>query len=164
MASDYILEIEGIKGESRDHKHKNCVELEHWSVGCSNDGSAAHAGGAGAGKVHFQDFHCSAPLDCAGPELLLACAGGKHIKKATLYVRKQGEEQQEYLTITLEDFIVSSYQPGGSGGIHHSAPPGHQFSFNFSKIKYEYKPQKDDGSLDAAKVAGWDVKANKKYG
>jgi type VI secretion system secreted protein Hcp len=35
-------------------------------------------------------------------------------------------------------------------------------SFAFAKCKVEYKPQKADGSLDAAVTGGWDVKANKK--
>src|SRR5215467_4457174 len=89
MASDYLLEIEGIKGESKDSKHPNTIEVESFSWGASNDGSAAHGSGAGTGKVHFQDVHFTTQVNKSSPELLLACANGKHIKKAQLFVRKQ---------------------------------------------------------------------------
>ena len=34
-------------------------------------------------------------------------------------------------------------------------------SLGFSQIQMDYKPQKADGSLDAAVKAGWDLKLNK---
>jgi type VI secretion system secreted protein Hcp len=74
-----MLEIDGIKGESTDAKHPNTIEIESYSWGASNDGSAAHGSGAGAGKVHFQDLHFTAQVSKASPELLLACASGRHI-------------------------------------------------------------------------------------
>ena len=40
--------------------------------------------------------------------------------------------------------------------------PMDSVSLAFSKVRVEYKPQKADGSLDTAIVAGWDVKSNKK--
>ena len=46
-AVDYFLEIDGIKGESHDHKKKDWIDLESWSWGETQTGS--HAGGGGAG-------------------------------------------------------------------------------------------------------------------
>jgi type VI secretion system secreted protein Hcp len=40
--------------------------------------------------------------------------------------------------------------------------PVDQISFNFSKIEYEYKPQKPDGTLDAPVKTGYDLKLNVK--
>jgi type VI secretion system secreted protein Hcp len=37
-----------------------------------------------------------------------------------------------------------------------------QVSLNYSKIEFEYKEQKPDGSLGGAIKAGYDLKANKK--
>src|SRR5919108_1868184 len=113
MASDYLLEIDGIKGESKDSKHPGTIEVESFSWGATNPGSAAHGGGGGAGKVVFQDLHFTMQVNKSSPLLLLHCANGKHIKKAQLFVRKQGEDQKDYYVVTLEDFIVSSYQSGG---------------------------------------------------
>lgn len=147
MASDYLLEIDGIKGESADSKHKGSIDIESWSWGETNTGSTAAGGGAGAGKVSVQDFSFVAPTSSASPVLMQACATGKHIKKAVLFVRKAGKEQQEYLTVTMTDLLVSSYSVKGPAEADATLPVD-QISLNFSKIEMEYKPQKADGSLE----------------
>jgi type VI secretion system secreted protein Hcp len=40
--------------------------------------------------------------------------------------------------------------------------PSEQVAINFSKINFEYKEQKPDGTLGGTVAAGYDVKANKK--
>jgi type VI secretion system secreted protein Hcp len=160
MATDYLLVIDGIKGETRDEKHKDGIEVESFSWGASNAAGFATGGGGGAGKVAYQDLHISTRVNKSSPILMLHCATGQHIKKAVLTVRKAGGEQQDYYKITLEDVLVSSYQNGGSAA--GDSVPVEQFSMSFGSIKFEYKPQKQDGSLDSAVTAGYDLKANKK--
>ncbi|WP_306222969.1 Hcp family type VI secretion system effector [Bosea beijingensis] len=156
MASDFLLEIDGIKGESKDSKHKDTIEVDSFSWGVNNAGSHASNAGGGAGKASFQDIHFTSSVGKASTNLALFCATGKHIKKAVLFVRKQGDKQQDYYTLTLEDLLVSSYQSGDAAG--GSSIPTDQFSLNYAKIKYEYKPQKADGSLDAALTMSYDIK------
>jgi type VI secretion system secreted protein Hcp len=160
MATDFHLEIDGIKGESTDEKFKDQIQLMSFSWGASNAGSHGVGAGGGAGKVAFQDLHCMMQVNKASPLLMLKCSTGDHITKATLHVRKQGGAQEEYYTVKLEDLLVSSYQSGGSDGS--GDQPTDQFSLNFTKIVFEYKPQKKDGTLDAAVTGGWDVKKNVK--
>jgi type VI secretion system secreted protein Hcp len=107
----------------------------------------------------MQDFHFVMRVNKATPKLMLACATGQHIKKADLTCRKAGGDQQEYMKITMSDLLVSSYQTGGSAG---DVVPTDQISMNFSKIEFEYKPQKPDGTLDAPVKTGYDIKLNKK--
>ena len=159
MASDFLLEIDGIKGESNDSKHKETIEIESFSWGVSNSGTHAAGSGGGAGTASFQDLHCTANVNKSSPVLMLSCANGKHIKKAVLFVRKQGKDQQEFYTVTLEDLLVSSYQSGDSTG--GNPVPTDQFSLNFAKIKFEYKLQKPDGSLGAPSTGTWNLKENK---
>jgi type VI secretion system secreted protein Hcp len=159
MSADFFLKLDGIKGESKDDKHKDEIDVQAWSWGESNAGSSSFGGGGGAGKVSMQDFNFSMSMNKATPELMLYCAIGKPIKTATLVARKAGGGQQEFLTIKMSDVLVSSYQTGGSAG---SGIPIESISLNFAKIEYEYKPQKPDGSLDSAVKAGYDLKANKK--
>ncbi len=158
-AVDYFLKLDGIDGESQDSKHKGEIDLESWSWGESQAGSHAGGGGGGAGKVSMQDFHFVMKVNKSSPKLLLACATGEHIKKAVLICRKAGKEQQEYLKITLTDLLVSSFQTGGHEGSN--TIPSDQISLNYSKIEYEYKEQKPDGTLGGAIKAGYDLKANK---
>ena len=159
-AVDYFLKIEGIEGESHDSKHKNEIDLESWSWGETNAGTHAGGGGGGAGKVSMQDFHFVMKHQKSSPKLMLACAIGEHIKGATLVCRKAGTEQQEFLHIKFTDLMISSYQTGGSA--HGGTIPTDQISFNYSKIEFEYKEQKADGSLSGPIKAGYDLKQNKK--
>ncbi len=158
MAVDYFLKIDGIDGESGDSKHKNEIDIESWSWGETQSGSHAYGGGGGAGKVSMQDFNFTMRVNKASPKLLLACAGGQHIKTALLTCRKAGKDQQEYMKIKFSDLLISSFQTGGSNG---DVVPVDQISLNFAKIEYEYCPQKPDGTLDAKIPVHWDLKTNK---
>src|ERR1041385_97283 len=157
-AVDYYLKIDGIPGESTDSKHKNEIDIESWSWGETNDGTSAYGGGGGAGKVSMQDFSFTMRVNKASPKLFLACATGDHIKEALLTCRKAGKEQQEYLKIKFSELLVSSYQTGGSNG---DVVPVDQITFNFSKIEFNYAPQKSDGKLDSPVVHHYSTKENK---
>jgi type VI secretion system secreted protein Hcp len=108
--------------------------------------------------VQMQDFHFTTRVSKASPALFLACASGQHMKEARLAAVKSGAMQQEFLTWTFSDVLVSGYQTGGAEG----ELVTDAVSLTFSKVKVEYRAQKADGSLDAAVTAGWDAKANKK--
>jgi type VI secretion system secreted protein Hcp len=141
-AVDYFLKFDGIKGESTDAKHKEEIDVEAWSWGESNTGSAHLGGGLGAGKVSMQDFNFMMHLNKASPALMQACATGKHIKSATLTGRKAGKGQMDYLTFKFYDILVSSFQTSGAG-----EHPVESISFNYSKMDMEYFTQKADGSF-----------------
>lgn len=132
---DYFLKIDGIDGESTDDRCKECIHIESFSWGASNTGTSAHGGG-GAGKASVHDISLTKATDKSSPDLMQAAASGKHIKTAKLFVRKQGTEQQEYLTYTLENVLVSSYSTSGQGSS--STVPTDSFSLNFEKIKFEW--------------------------
>lgn len=155
---DYFLKIEGIPGESTDKKHAGEIDVESWSWGESNTGTAAFGGGGGAGKVSMQDFHFVTRLSKASPVLFLNCATGKHLKEATLTCRKAGGGQQEFLTVKMEDVLISSYQTGGSG--QSDIVPMDQVSLNFAKITLEYKEQAADGTLKGSVKQTYDQKQN----
>ena len=157
MAVDYFLKIEGIEGESADRTHKNEIDVLNWSWSESQSGTMSYGGGGGAGKVSMEDFRFTMRACKASPKLLLHCANGKHIPSALLTARKAGETQQEYLKIKFTDLLVSSYQTGGGG-----EEPLESISLNFSKIEFEYREQKKDGTLDGPIPAGWDLKKNEK--
>lgn len=160
MAVDYFLKIEGVDGESHDAKHKGEINLESFSWGASQTGSHAFGGGGGAGKVQMQDFHFVMKHNKASPKLMLACAEGEHLKKGVLTCRKAGKDQQEFLKVTMSDLLVSSYQTSGSA--HGDEIPTDQISLNFSKIEFEYKEQKADGSVSTAAKVGYDLKTMKR--
>jgi type VI secretion system secreted protein Hcp len=157
-AVDYFLKIDGIEGESTDAKHVGWLDVDSWSWGENQPLQPATGSGGGAGKVHFRDFAFTTRVSKASPKLFLACASGQHLKQAQLVGRKAGKEQQEFLTWTFSDVLVSGYETGGT----EQALPMDSVSLNFSKVSVAYKAQKADGSLDTAVTAGWDAKTNKK--
>jgi type VI secretion system secreted protein Hcp len=158
MASDIFAKIGDIKGESLDDKHKDEVEVLSWSWGVSNGGSVASRGGSRTGKASFNDFSFTHHIDKASPVLLKACATGQHIKEATITARKAGKGQQEFLIIKMNDIIITSVNPSGSGDV---AVAAENVVLRFAKVDLEYKPQKPDGSLDAGLHFKYDIKGNK---
>ena len=161
MPVDYFLKIDGIEGESADKKHAKEIDLDAWSWGESQTGSGTPGGGGGAGKVSMQDFSFTMKFNKASPKLMLACATGKHIKTARLAVRKAGQGQQDYLTLTFTDVLVSSFQTGGSEAS--GLLPLDHVSLRFAMIEVEYKAQKPDGTLAVAAQFKYDLKLNKPF-
>jgi type VI secretion system secreted protein Hcp len=156
-AFDYFLRVDGIQGESADAKHKGEIEVLSWSWGETNATGSPSSGG-GAGRVDMSDLMVAAPLSKASLHLLLACASGKHFKTAVLTGRKAGKGQADYLTFSLSDVLVSSYQTGSGAS---AEPPVDSVALSFGKIQVEYKEQKADGSFGETVKVGWDRKANK---
>jgi type VI secretion system secreted protein Hcp len=159
MSVDFFLQITGIAGESLDAKHKDWIDVMAWSWGEANAGTHETGSGGGAGKVSFSDFNFMTATSKASPKLFLACASGQHIKQAKLVGRKAGKEQQEFLTFTFSDVLVTSYSTSGSEG---GDVPADSVSLNAAQVVLSYKPQKPDGSLGNAINAGWDIKTNTK--
>jgi type VI secretion system secreted protein Hcp len=158
MASDIFAKIGDIKGESFDDKHKGEIEVLSWSWGITQSGTMAHGGGGGEGKANFNDFNFTHHIDKASPVLMKACATGEHIKEATITVRKAGKGQQEFLIIKIQDIIITGIAPSGAGD---GAATAEHVALQFAKVDLEYKPQKQDGSLDAGVHFKYDIKGNK---
>jgi type VI secretion system secreted protein Hcp len=159
MSVDMFLKLDGIKGESKDDKHKDEIHIESFSWGLTQQGGFNTGGGGGAGKVNVHDISISKYLDKASCDLMMCCSSGKHIASGLITVRKAGEKPLEYLKIKLTDILVSSIQHSGSG---HGDVLSENLSINFAKYELEYYEQKPDGSGTKAGQMGWDVKANKK--
>ena len=147
-AVDYFLKIDGIDGESTDQGHKGELQVESWSWGVS---SALGNGASRTGKPCVASFNFSKMVDKATPQLMANAVSGMIIKSAVLTARKAGERPLEYLKVTLENVLVSSYQAGGSN----AALPVDQFSFNFAKMTVEYKVQKADGTAGETSTASF---------
>ena len=157
MATDMFIKITDIPGESVDSKHKAEIDVLAWSWGMSQSGTTHTGGGSGAGKVNVNDLSITKFVDKASPKLQLFCCNGKHIKEALLVVRKAGEKPLEYIKITMSDCIVTSVSTGGSGGEDRLTE---NVTLNFATVKFEYTPQKPDGSGDTAIPYTWKISQN----
>lgn len=160
MSSDIFLKLDGIKGESKDEKHKGSIAIESFQWGLQQAGTMGHGGGGGAGKVSFSDISIQKFADSSTPALMQACAGGDHIKTGVLTVRKAGGKQEEYYKISLTQILVSSIQNTGANG--HGGVPSETVSLNFDEIKFDYKEQSGDGKLGGVVKFGWNLSKNVK--
>ncbi|HKE46312.1 MAG TPA: type VI secretion system tube protein Hcp [Steroidobacteraceae bacterium] len=159
MAVDMFLTLDGIKGESVDHKHKDAIDILAWSWGVTQSGSFQFGGGGGSGKANFQDVSVTKYVDKSSADLLYACASGKHLKEASLIVRKAGEKPLEYLIYKLQNIIVTSVSTGGSGGEDRLTE---NVSLNFAKVSMDYQMQDEKGAGKKAGTFTWDISANQK--
>jgi type VI secretion system secreted protein Hcp len=159
MAVDMFLKIEGIKGESKDSKHKGEIDVLAWSWGLSNSGTFHTGGGGGAGKANVQDLSFTKYIDSGSADLQLACANGKHFPKATLVVRKAGETPLEYVIIELTELLVSSVSTGGSGGEDRLTE---NVTLNFEEVHFTYWTQDDKGGKGTSSEYKYNIAENVK--
>jgi len=157
MAADIFAKIGDIKGESLDSKHKDEIEVLSFSWGVTNAGSMSSGSGGGEGKATFHDLSFTHHVDKASPVLMQSCAGGTHVKEATITHRKAGKGQQEFMIVKMSDVIITGVTHGGGGDAGYTE----NVTLAFAKVNVEYKAQKADGSLDAGVFFKYDIKARK---
>ena len=158
MASNVLLKLTNIKGESKDeHGHKEEIELLSFSWGMTQSATAQSAHGGGGVSANYQDLNCSKYADKSTPNLIMYSAKGTPIEEAILTVRKAGDNPQDFYVYTMNECIVSSVQLGGSGD---AAQMVDSFSLNFAKIKIEYKVQTESGSVEAGPEVTVDIKGS----
>ncbi|MGJ8640756.1 MAG: Hcp family type VI secretion system effector [Opitutaceae bacterium] len=137
MAQDIFIEIDGIKGESTDDKHKDWIEVLSYSTGVSQaiSGTRSTGGAGSAGRCDHQDFTITKQLDKASPHLVLACCTGKHIAKIVISVCNASGAKNEMMNYTLKDVLISSISTGGGAG---GESPTESVSLNYGEIEWTY--------------------------
>ena len=131
MAASMFLKLEGVDGESLDHKHKGEIEILSFSWGVSQAISHTGGGGGATGKVQVSDFSIVKQMGTSSPQLMEKCCSGQHIPDVTLTLVNK-ETNQTFYVIKLNDCLISSYSTGGAGG--GGAAPMDQVSFNFRSM------------------------------
>ena len=159
MAVDMFLKLDGIDGGSTDERHRGEIDIESFSWGVTQQTAVGPSGLAATGKASLQDVHFVARTGIQSPLLLVATATGQHFPKAVLTVRRAGEVPVEFLKVTVENVLVTSYQVGGS---EVTDLPTDQFSLNFTKIVMAVARQAPDGTVRDYVQGGYDSVAGRK--
>jgi type VI secretion system secreted protein Hcp len=161
MAIDVYLQIDGIKGESMDDKHKDWIECSSvvWGVKQPKSATASTGGGHTAERCEHDEVVISKLADLSTPILLQTCAAGKTIPKAMIeFMRADGQgERVKYFVIELENVLIAKVAPEVSEGSIIREKVG----LKFSKIKYKYTQQKVSGGAGGNTSGGWDLASNK---
>lgn len=159
MATDMFLDLGEIKGESVDKKgHAGHIDILAWSWGMSQSGTFHTGSGGGAGKANVQDLSITKYIDKASTALMGAVLRGDHLPTAKLHVRKAGAKGPlEYLVLTLQKCMITSYSTGGSSGEERLTE---NVSINFASFEIEYQVQKEDGAGEKAGNLSFDIAGN----
>jgi type VI secretion system secreted protein Hcp len=154
MAIEYFLKLEGIAGEAAASKHTSEIEVKSWSWAASNPASISGQG-LSAGKFALSDLSITKPVDKSSAKLLELCCTGKHISKGVLTCAKSTGDKNpaDYLTLKLEEIVITSLQCGGSSGEDIGIE---SMSLTAGKYTFDYKLQGKDGTLTAAGTANID--------
>lgn len=161
MAIDVYLQIEGIKGESKDERHKDWIECEsvHWGLNQPGSTVASTGGGHTIGRTEMDDITLSKLADLSSPILAQHCAMGKTIPKARFeFMRADGNGKPiKYFEIEVSNVLIAAMHPSIEiGGLLRE-----QISLKFSKVNWKYTQQMTGGGAGGSTVGGWDLAANK---
>jgi type VI secretion system secreted protein Hcp len=160
MATDIFLKVDGIKGEATDVNHPGEIEVVSWSWGVSEMLISSLGTGIVGGTPKVGNFVVTKQVDKASPSLLRACLRVMHISEAILTQRRPSAGKQNFLSITLQDVLISSLNDVDDG----VAPkPKENIVFVFSKVIYVYTPQRPNGQLETPVTLKWDVQANTEF-
>jgi type VI secretion system secreted protein Hcp len=145
-ANDYILEINGVQGESGDAKMPNAVTPLSYSWG------ASHAGRNGVPRLG--DFSITKRVDFASPQLFQRLVQAQQIPSMELHVRNAGGDQQTFLRYCFQNVVVSSIQHAGNPA---DIRPAENVTFRYTAVTERYFRQNPDGSLGTSVFAGWNA-------
>lgn len=158
--SAFYLHIRDIPGEAMAKGHEMWIELVSFQFGFEHTGNLTSGGGGGARRVVADALSIEKGIDQASPKLLEAVASGQHLPAVQLDVTDlAGERSDVVYSIVLEEVFISSFQQSASPD---TAPlQTESISFNYERIRVEYRERKPDGSLGPPVTAGWDLKKNR---
>jgi len=164
MAVDMFLQIEGIKGDSSDSKHKDWIEVlqfEH-KISQATGGAASAQGTHAGGRADHDDFQIVKRLDSATPVLALYVSNGKPIPKIVFEVCRAMGEKTCFMKYTFEDSIVCGVAPKGEAK-GEDLLPLETVNFRYGAINFEYTPTdaRSGGKTGPAIKSGWSTIENK---
>jgi type VI secretion system secreted protein Hcp len=161
MAVDVYLQIEGIKGESNDDKHKDWIECTTavWSVLQPKSATASTSGGHTAERCEHGDLVITKLADLSSPVLLQTCSAGKTIPKARVeFMRADGQGQRiKYYEVELENVLIGAVVPSIKAGELLTE----HVSLKYGKVKWKYTQQKISGGAGGNVAGGWDLSTNR---
>lgn len=167
---DIYLKFEGgteLQGDSTDQKHVNEIEIKRYAhkITQPKSSTVSSAGGHTAERTEHGEMLFTKEIDKSSSKLLRACSAGTVYPKATItFYRSFGgkgttetsQSRVDYFKVTLENVVVSSVDME----IASEELPSEVFGLRYSKVVWEYKQQKSDGSSASTGPAGWDLRQN----
>jgi type VI secretion system secreted protein Hcp len=151
------------EGETKDayYSQKKAFEIKDFSFGCENPTTIGSAtGGAGAGKIKFNEFTIKKTSDKASPVFFKNCCIGSHYASVTIEMRKAGGDPAS----TGKPFLKFKFAIVFTTKIDWTGPgdegPEEGITFVYGKLGVKYTEQTPEGGSGGDHIAGWDQVTN----
>ena len=152
MAVDAFITFESVAGGSAPA----AFGIRDFAFGVESPTTIGTAtGGAGAGKVKFNEFTIKKVTDQASPLFFKNCCVGAHYKTVTVSMRRteRAPAGKEFLRFKFETVFVTRIDWSGPG----DDGPEESITFVYGKLGIRVTP--DNGAKPV--IAGWDQVTNK---
>jgi len=173
MPSNYYLRIGGsnaspeVPGDAQDLSHKNWIEIESWSFSISNASDPGRGTRATKSVASFSEFSFTKLADKGSPKLFFTICNGQPIKELVFAGKKAGgalgqiqKNDYDYLIVTFENCIISSFsQSGGGDG---EVMPSEHVSFAFQTVRFQQFMIDTQGRRTPGLAFSYDTKENRK--
>jgi type VI secretion system secreted protein Hcp len=137
-------------------------EIKDFSFGIENKATVGSAtGGAGGGKVQFNEFSIKKTVDQCSAAFFKNCCAGAHYQVVRLACRKAGSggsssTGKPYLCFNFGLVFATKVEWSGPG----DEGPEESITFAYGSLQVQYAKQAPNGTLEAFKVVDWDQVKN----
>ena len=149
------------EGEVKDElfSKEKAFEIKDFSFGIENPTTIGSAtGGAGAGKIKFNEFTIKRTTDKASPVFFKNCCVGAHYESVTIAMRKAGGDAakagREFLRFRFDTVFTTRIDWSGPG----DEGPEESITFVYGKLGVKFTPSE---AASRPVSAGWDQVRNK---
>ncbi len=135
---DGFLKIDGVTSECKDPDHKDWIDVDSFSFGCSvADFAIGPEGKLVADDPSVQPMTFTGGMHKGSPTLFQFCVTGKQIATVDFHARTAGGEPFVYLKMKLEDCLITGVNTSaGDNGL-----PTETITLAYRKIMVEYNEQ-----------------------
>lgn len=149
------MKLGGVPGNSTHKNYPQWITLAsiHWGLHVDVQTTVGASGNRlSAGKITPSDVSFQKGFDIASVPLMKLAFAGNAIDQATIAITQQASDSGEaYLTYTLFDVIISSFQVAAAD----SGSPLDSISLNFAKLEVKANPTDEKGKPQQS-VGGYD--------
>lgn len=161
MASIF-MKYGDIKGEAKEDKHKEWIELEsvNWSHSRQID-PGAKASQRTRGETFVNDVGIVTNMNNTSMKIMQTCANGTTTDLVEIHFCRTGSDKaaslETYMTMKLHHVLITSYSTGVAG----ESVPMESYTLNFTKIEMEYKVADAKGVLKTDSAYSFDKESGK---
>ena len=131
------MKIDGVDGSVTAAGHEKWIELDSAQLGVNRHVTSPTGRGANreAAVPAVSEIVVTKNLDCASTTLFKLSLWGEGKKTTIDFCKTDKDQFEKYLSVELENTLISSYSVSGTGGDSNERPM-EALALNFTKITY----------------------------